>query len=157
VAGSILENTTANKKGCKRMTTYKAVAESNNFIVLDKYVKNWQVAESYQSEGDLERELIQDLSNQGYEYLSALTTPDAMLANVRKQLQALNKVEFTDAEWARFCEQYLNTPSDNILDKTRKVHSDYIFDFVFDDGHIENIYLFDKKTIARNYIHISHY
>lgn len=71
------------------MTTYKAVAESNNFIVLDKYTKEWQVNESFQSEGDLERELIQDLSNQGYEYLSALTTPDAMLANVRKQLQAL--------------------------------------------------------------------
>ena len=62
------------------MTTYKAVAESNNFIVLDKYTKEWQVNESFQSEGDLERELIQDLSNQGYEYLSALTTPDAMLA-----------------------------------------------------------------------------
>ena len=29
-----------------------------------------------------------------------------MMANVRKQLQALNKVQFTDAEWARFCEQY---------------------------------------------------
>ena len=45
-------------------------------------------------------------------------------------------------------------PSDNILDKTRKVHSDYIFDFVFDDGHIENIYLFDKKTIARNKVQV---
>jgi type I restriction enzyme R subunit len=27
--------------------------------------------ESYQSEGDLEREFIQDLVNQGYEYLPA--------------------------------------------------------------------------------------
>lgn len=78
------------------MTDYKAIAESNHFIVLDKYNKEWQVNESFQSEGDLERELIQDLSNQGYEYLPALTTPDAMLANVRKQLQALNKVDFTD-------------------------------------------------------------
>ena len=43
------------------MTTYKTVAESNNFIVLDKYTKEWQVNESFQSEGDLERELIQDL------------------------------------------------------------------------------------------------
>ena len=136
------------------MTSYKSIAESNNFIVLDKYTRQDQIAEGYQSEGDLERELIQDLSNQGYEYLPALTTPDAMMVNVRKQLQALNKVEFTDAEWARFCEQYLNTPSDNILDKTRKVHSDYIFDFVFDDGHIENIYLFDKKTIARNKVQV---
>lgn len=135
-------------------TSYKSIAESNNFIVLDKYTKQTQVSENYQSEGDLERELIQDLSNQGYEYLPALTTPEAMLVNVRKQLQALNKVEFTDAEWVCFCEQYLNTPSDNILDKTRKVHSDYIFDFVFDDGHIENIYLFDKKTIARNKVQV---
>jgi len=52
VAISILENTTANKKGCKRMTTYKTVAESNNFIVLDKYTKDWKVAENFQSEGD---------------------------------------------------------------------------------------------------------
>ncbi|EKO3608159.1 type I restriction endonuclease subunit R [Vibrio metschnikovii] len=135
-------------------TAHKSIAESNNFIVLDRYTKQWQVNESYQSEGDLERELIHDLTQQGYEYLPALTTPDAMMVNVRKQLQALNKVEFTDAEWARFCEQYLNTPSDNILDKTRKVHSDYIFDFVFDDGHIANIYLFDKKTIARNKVQV---
>ena len=78
-------------------STTKPIAESNNFIVLDKYTKQTQISESYQSEGDLERELIQDLSNQGYEYLPALTTPDAMMANVRKQLQSLNKVEFTKA------------------------------------------------------------
>ena len=50
----------------------KPIAESNNFIVLDKYTKEWQVCESYQSEGDLEREFIQDLVNQGYEYLPDL-------------------------------------------------------------------------------------
>ena len=85
------------------MAEYKAIAESKNFIVLDRYTKTWQIAESYQSEADLERELIQDLASQGYEYLPELVTPDAMMANVRKQLQALNKVEFTDAEWIRFC------------------------------------------------------
>ena len=136
------------------MAEYKAIAESNNFIVLDRYTKQWQVNESYQSESDLERELIQDLRNQGYEFLSELTNPDAMMLNVREQLQELNKVEFTDAEWVRFQEQYLNTPSDNIIDKTRKVHSDYIYDFIFDDGHIENIYLFDKTTIAKNKVQV---
>ncbi|EKO3704492.1 type I restriction endonuclease subunit R [Vibrio sp. 070316B] len=136
------------------MTDYKTIAESNNFIVLDKYTKQLQPSDSYQSESDLERELIQDLQNQGYEFLPELTTPDSMMANVRTQLQDLNKVEFTDAEWGRFQEQYLNTPSDNIIEKTRKVHSDYIYDFVFDDGHIENIYLFDKTTIARNKVQV---
>ncbi len=66
------------------MIDYKAIAESNNFIVLDKYTQNWQVAENYQSEDDLERELVQDLVNQGYEYLPALNNPQAMLANVRE-------------------------------------------------------------------------
>ena len=50
------------------MTDYKTIAESNNFIVLDHYTKDWQVNETYQSEYDLEREFIQDLQNQGYEY-----------------------------------------------------------------------------------------
>jgi type I restriction enzyme R subunit len=132
----------------------KTIAESNNFIVLDKYTKEWQVAESYQSEYDLERELIEDLQNQGYEYMPNLTTPDKMLANVREQLQTLNKVQFLDAEWRRFVETYLDKPSDTIIDKTRKIHDDYIHDFVFDDGRIQNIYLVDKKNIARNKVQV---
>ena len=132
------------------MFQYSTIAESNNFIVLDKYTKLSQVCESYQTESSLEQELISDLVKQGYEYLPELNMPEKMLANVRKQLQILNKVEFSEAEWLRFCEQYLDKPSDNIIDKTRKIHNDYIYDFVFDDGHIQNIYLLDKKNIANN-------
>lgn len=136
------------------MTDYKTIAESNNFIVLDKYNKEWQVKESYQSEADLERELVEDLQNQGYEYVAGLNSPEKMLANVRNQLQTLNNVSFLDGEWQRFVEQFLDNPSDNIVDKTRKIHDDYIFDFVFDDGHIENIYLVDKQNIARNKVQV---
>lgn len=132
----------------------KTIAESNSFIVLEKYCKEWQASESYQSEGDLERELIQDLVNQGYEYLPALNNPQAMLANVREQLQALNSVQFSEGEWLRFVETYLDRPSDSIVDKTRKIHDDYIHDFVFDDGRIQNIYLLDKKNIARNKVQV---
>jgi len=136
------------------MTTYKTIAESNHFIVLDKYSKDWQVSEGYQTEADLERELIQDLQNQGYEYLRDLTTPEALLKNVRKQLQALNNVQFADDEWSRFVLEYLDKPSDNLTDKTRKIHDDYIHDFVFDDGHIQNIYLLDKKNVAHNKVQV---
>ena len=132
------------------MSDYKTIAESKNFIVLDQYTPEWKVAENYQSESDLEREFIQDLQNQGYEVLPGLNTPDALLANVRVQLQALNNVEFLDAEWLRFVETWLDKPSDGIVEKTRKIHDDYIHDFVFDDGRIQNIYLLDKKNIARN-------
>lgn len=132
----------------------KSIAESKNFIILDKYTKKLQANESYQSESDLEHELIQDLSNQGYEYLPGKNTPETMLANVRVQLQTLNNMIFSDSEWRRFVETYLDKPSDNIVDKTRKVHDDYIHDFVFDNGHIQNIYLLDKKNIARNKVQV---
>ncbi|MFT8930798.1 MAG: type I restriction endonuclease subunit R [Acetobacter syzygii] len=130
------------------------IAETNRFIVLDKYVRAWEAADSYQSETDLERELVQDLHDQGYEYLPNLKSTNAMLANVRVQLQALNDVQFTDKEWTRFVETYLDRPSDSATDKTRKIHDDYIFDFVFDDGRIQNIYLVDKANICRNKVQV---
>jgi type I restriction enzyme, R subunit len=137
-----------------KMIEHKAIAESNNFIVLDKYTKSLPIQESYQSEYALETEFITDLQNQGYEYLPDLNTPDKMLANVRVQLQALNNMHFLDGEWQRFVVSYLDKPSDNMLDKTRKIHDDYINDFVFDDGHIQNIYLLDKQKIVRNKVQV---
>lgn len=139
------------------MIEYKTIAESDNFIVLDHYTKYSmvkEVAAVYQAESDLEREFIEDLVSQGYECLSGLTTVEDMLANVRIQLQTLNDMEFTDSEWARYVEEYLDKPSDNLIEKTRKIHDNYIYDFVFDDGHIQNIYLVDKKNIARNKVQV---
>ena len=135
------------------MTDYNTIAELNNFIVLDEYKKYLVLREAaavYQTESSLEREFIQDLVNQGYENLPKLTTPTAMLENIREQLQILNDVQFSDTEWTRFCEEYLDKPSDNHIDKTRKIHNDYIYDFVFDDGHIKNIYLVDKENVTKN-------
>ncbi|MBO3116515.1 type I restriction endonuclease subunit R [Winogradskyella sp. DF17] len=139
------------------MQQYKTIAESNNFIVLDKYKKFSELNEApatYQTEADLEKELVQDLVNQGYEYVKSLTTPTAMLENARVQLQQLNDMQFTDKEWQRFIVEYLDKPSDNLVDKTRKIHDNYIYDFVFDDGHIQNIYLVDKKNIVRNKVQV---
>jgi type I restriction enzyme R subunit len=139
------------------MKEYKTIAESKNFIILDRYTKFSEVNESpavYQSEYALEKEFIQDLVNQGYENPENLTTPDSMLANVRIQLQTLNNIEFNEEEWERFVVEYLDKPGDNLVDKTRKIHDNYIYDFVFDDGHIQNIYLVDKKNITRNKLQV---
>jgi type I restriction enzyme, R subunit len=139
------------------MTQYNTIAESNNFIVLDEYAKYSEVNEPiavYQTEAALEKEFIQDLQNQGYEYLSKFTTPEALLANVRIQLQTLNNMVFKDAEWRRFVEEYLDKLSDNLIEKSKKIHDNYIYDFVFDDGHIQNIYLVDKKNVARNKVQV---
>lgn len=139
------------------MAYYNTIAESNNFIVLDDYEKYSVLNEpsvGYQTEASLESEFIQDLRNQGYEYLPDLNTPEELLANVRTQLQALNDVVFTDSEWERYVEEYLDKPSDSLVEKTRKIQDDYIYDFVFDDGHIKNIYLVDKQNLSRNKVQV---
>ncbi|TDR27863.1 type I restriction endonuclease subunit R [Hydromonas duriensis] len=130
------------------------IAESNNFIILDKYTKIDQTGGGYQTEADMEHEFVSDLQAQGYEYRTDLNSQDKLLANVRDKLQALNHVQFTDDEWQRFVIEFLDKPSDNSIDKTRKIHDNYIHDFVFDDGHIQNIYLLDKKNISRNALQV---
>lgn len=140
-----------------KMAQYNIIAESNNFIVLDAYTKYNELHEAsvvYQSEASLEHEFIQDLVNQGYEYRQDISTPEALLANVRLKIQELNDVEFTDKEWVRFVVEYLDKPGDTLIDKTRKIHDNYIYDFVFDDGHIKNIYLVNKQDIAQNKIQV---
>lgn len=134
-------------------TVTTAIVESDNFIILEKYTKQEQPSQ-YQTEADLEKELIADLRQQGYEYLNYLTTPEALLANLKTQMEVLNNVVFTDAEWLRFLDEYLNKPSDSFIDRTRKLHDNYIYDFIFDDGHIQNIYLWDKKNISRNKLQV---
>ena len=137
------------------MTQYKIIAESNNFIVLDQYKKFVEEPNAgYQTEGSLEREFIRDLQAQGYEYLQGFNSHDALVRNLRAQLQRLNNVVFSDAEWRRFLEEYLDKPSDSLIEKTRKIHDDYIYDFVFDNGRIQNIYLLDKKNLANNALQV---
>ena len=95
------------------------------------------------------------MQNQGYEYRRDLKVSGiALLANVRVQLQDLNKVQFSDDEWLRFVETFLDKPSESIVDKTRKIHDDYIHDFVFDNGRIQNIYLLDKKNPTCNKLQV---
>lgn len=139
------------------MTQYSTIAELQNFIVLDNYTKSSMVSEppaGYQTEAALEHEFIEDLISQGYEYVPSLVTPDALLCNARNQLQAFNNIVFTDSEWGRFLEEYLDKKNDSLVEKTKKIHDNYICDFVFDDGHIENIYLADKTNIARNKVQV---
>lgn len=104
------------------MTQYSTIAELQNFIVLDSYTKSSIVNEppaGYQTEAALEREFIEDLISQGYEYVPSLVTPDALLCNARNQLQALNNIVFTDSEWGRFLEEYLDKKSDSFSEKQK--------------------------------------
>jgi len=139
------------------MSQYKTIAESNSFIVLDKFTKYFEVNEPsvvYQTEAALEKEFIRDLVGQGYEYASEVSSYESILSNARAQIQLLNNVDFKDGEWKRFVEEYLDKPSDSLVERTKKIHENHIHDFVFDDGHIQNIYIVDKRNIARNKLQV---
>lgn len=132
----------------------KPIVESSNFIVLDRYIKPHRVADSYQSEHELESEFILDLVSQGYEQLTGIKSQRDLLINLRAQLQSLNNVQFKDDEWRRFLETWLDAQNDGVVEKARRVHDDYVHDFTFDDGRIQNIYLMDKKNLARNKVQV---
>lgn len=138
----------------KMVEKMKIIVEMKNFIVFDKYIKEWDVVDCYQSEDDLECELVQDLVNQGYEFLFVLMILDVMFVNVCVQLEQLNNVMFLDDEWKCFVEIYFDKLSDNIVDKICKIYDDDIYDFVFDDGCIQNIYFFDKKNMVCNKLQV---
>ena len=41
-----------------------------------------------------------------------------------------------------------------MVEKTRKIQEDYIYDFTFDDGHLKNIKIIDKKNIHNNFLQV---
>ncbi len=136
------------------MVTYptdtKVIAETNEGILLAEYQPEYRTDREYQSEADLENQLISDLVNYlNYERLD-IHTPEELLANAKVQIEKLNKVTFSNAEWDRFVVEYLDCPNEGLVEKTRKIQENYIYDFVFDDGRIKNIFILDKKNIHNN-------
>lgn len=131
-----------------------AIAEMTGGIILAKYEKESSAHDkAYQSEADLERELIENLISQGYERFKASSNED-LYRNLRDKIEKLNKVLFTDDEWRRFLIEYLDAPNDGIVEKTRKIQENYIYDFKFDNGDLKNIKIIDKKNIHNNYMQV---
>ena len=135
------------------------IAESNHFIVLNEYVRARELSEpatGYQSEQALEESFIRDLQTLGYEYLPQLNQQQDLLRNVRKQLESLNNVNFTDPEWERFVVNFLDKPGESVIEQTRRVQTNHVCDFTFDDGRVQNIYLVDKDNVRRNRLQVIH-
>ena len=130
------------------------IAEMTGGIILAKFDKNNRVGGgSYQSEAELERELIANLVAQGYERAD-FKTSNELYANLKVQIERLNNINFSDSEWERFLIEYLDAPNEGMIEKTRKIQEDYIYDFIFDDGHLKNIKIIDKKNIHNNYLQV---
>lgn len=135
------------------MTMYNVIAQSAESTVVAEYEPLKDRPDSYQSEADLENQLIKDLMEQGYGFIKIGSEAD-LIANLRSQLQLLNGYTFTDAEWKRFFKECLANENEGILEKTRKIQQDHVQILCRDDGTTKNIYLLDKKNIHNNRLQV---
>lgn len=137
------------------MNTYNIVARTDEATVVAEYSPEYYSARSerYQSEADLEKELISLLASQGYEYLP-IHSEKELIINLRKQLESLNGIAFTNNEWDRFFKESIANQNEGITEKTRKIQDDYIQILRREDGTTKNIYLIDKKEIHRNQLQV---
>ncbi|MDR0199821.1 MAG: type I restriction endonuclease subunit R [Streptococcaceae bacterium] len=140
----------------EHLTQTKPIADfADQGIILASFDAPTHSRRSFQSESELEALFIEGLKRQGYDYLD-VHTPDDLLVNLKTQIERLNHLTFSAAEWERFCSSYLLRKNDGIIEKTRKIQEDYIFDFLFDDGHIQNIMILDKQALANNHVQVIH-
>ena len=85
---------------------------NNKSTIINKFNKEDPKKGSFQSETELEQTFIKQLISQGYEYLdfSKIDKKDHenhLITNLRKQIEELNNVKFTDNEWSDLFSHYI--------------------------------------------------
>ena len=135
------------------MPYFNIVAETNENTVVTEYKPIAVRSENYQSEAALEKEFIEMLGEQGYEYLKIHTEAD-LIDNLRKQLEKLNNYSFTENEWKRFFSESIVNSNEGIVEKTRKIQEDYVQVLKRDTGESKNIKLIDKGNAHNNSLQV---
>lgn len=135
------------------MIKYNIVAATNESTVVAEYTPEAYRAGDYQSEAALEKDFINRLCGQGYEYIN-VTDEAALVSNLRSQLELLNHFTFSDTEWDRFFKQNIASTNEGIVEKTRKIQDDHVQILKRDDGSTKNINLIDKKNIHNNRLQV---
>lgn len=89
------------------MRSLKLLAQSTASTIAVEWTPSKKVDSSYQSESQLEKELIKTLEAQGYEY-APINDETALESNLRTKLETLNSTTLSDTEWRRFFAQVLS-------------------------------------------------
>ena len=121
--------------------------------VVAEFVRERDDDNAYQSEAALEKAFIKQLQAQAYEYLP-ITSEAELVANLRRQLEKLNDMTFSDAEWETFFSTCIAGNNDGIIEKTTRIQEDHIQILKRDDGSTKNIYLIDKQRIHNNSLQV---
>jgi type I restriction enzyme R subunit len=132
---------------------FEPIAVSTESTVVAEFDAAIKRATSYQSEAQLETAFVELLEGQAYEYLR-IASDNELVANLRTQLEILNKVKFEDAEWERFFRESISGEKDGIVEKTRRIQEDHIRVLKRENGDVKNIYLIDKTNIHNNKLQV---
>ena len=132
---------------------YEPIAVGPESTVVAEFIAEPVGLSSYQSEADLEREFIERLQAQAYEYLP-ITSEAQLIANLRTQLEALNGIVFSTTEWERFFAECIASSTDTAEDKTRRVQDDHVQLLTRDNGTTQNIKLIDKVHVHNNRLQV---
>ncbi|HMM39005.1 MAG TPA: type I restriction endonuclease subunit R [Desulfovibrio sp.] len=132
---------------------YEPIALSDESTVVAEFVPEAGRDAAYQSEAELEKAFIQRLRAQAYEHLRIASEAE-LIANLRRQLERLNAIAFSDAEWERFFRDRIAGANDGIVEKTARIQEDHVQILKRDDGTTKNISLIDKRDIHNNSLQV---
>ena len=128
---------------------FDVMAFGGQATVCSALPKQQRRSSAYQSEAQLEDAFVKQLCRQGYERL-AVSSEEELIANLRTQLEALNRISFSDKEWARLFKGWIAADNDGIVEKTRRIQRDHVYALRMDDGSVRNVSLIDKRNVHNN-------
>lgn len=133
---------------------YSIIAEQENSTVVAHYEVPERDGANYQSEAQLESQLIKQLQGQGYEY-PAIKNEQELVQNLRHMIELLNDYQFTDKEWKRYFEGSIANEAMTIEDKTDLIQrGDTVINITRDNGETKNIKLIDKRNPLNNRLQV---
>lgn len=128
---------------------FDVMAFGGQATVCSALPKQQRRSSAYQSEAQLEDAFVKQLCRQGYERL-VVSNEEELIANLRTQLEALNRISFSDKEWARLFKGWIAADNDGIVEKTRRIQRDHVYALRMDDGSVRNVSLIDKRNVHNN-------
>ena len=130
------------------------ISENNCSTVIAQYDGLRRKDNSYQSEAQLEKEFIDTLKDEGYEYL-IFNSEKELINNLRKKIEDLNHYTFKDDEWDSFFIKEIANQNYGIKEKTCTIQKDEIKVLQHNDGTTTNIRLIDKDNIHNNKLQVT--
>lgn len=138
----------------QKQSTYQVLVNSDDACVLSSYEPVPKDDANYQSEAALENRLIHVLGMQGTAHLP-ITSEAELIANLRRCMEELNNISFTDSEWDTFFKGFLANGSDGVHEKTKKFQHNWRYPLKREvDGTTKNIEIVDKDNINRNRVQV---